>query len=221
MGALQPMAGYSGQLQDVIVLVALLVCLIPTTIGALLSAIGIAGMDRLVQCNVLATSGRAVRGRRGVVLDGHVVGSELIGIDPVASSSQDPYFHTRPSASSEGVLGPGDPSVSGGSNLAGDSPDLLDAVTTRRELIAAREGVTPEDVPPDAVTAPASGVDPHISPAYAQLQVPRVARVTRLGEDQVRAVAAEHTTGRALGFLGAPDVSVLELNVAVQRARAG
>ena len=154
-------------------------------------------------------------------VDGRVVGSELIGIDPVASGGPDPYFHTRPSASSEGVLGPGDPSVSGGSNRAGDSPDLLDAVTRRRELIAAREGVAPADVPPDAVTAPASGVDPHISPAYAQLQLPRVARATGLSQDQVQALVAEHTTGRALGFLGDSAVNVLALNLAVQRARAG
>ncbi|MGH3777141.1 MAG: K(+)-transporting ATPase subunit C [Pseudonocardiaceae bacterium] len=156
-----------------------------------------------------------------VVVDGQVVGSELIGIDPVASGSQDPYFHTRPSASSQGVLGPGDPSVSGGSNLAGDSTDLLGAVTQRRGLIAARESVAPADVPPDAVTAPASGVDPHISPAYAQLQVARVARVTGLSTDKVQALVAEHTTGRALGFLGDPAVNVLALNLAVQRARAG
>ena len=89
-----------------------------------------------------------------VVIDGQVVGSELIGIDPVASDTQDLaadtqdlYFHTRPSASSRGVLGSGDPSVSGGSNLAGDSPDLLDAVTQRRALIAAREGVAPAPRP--------------------------------------------------------------------------
>jgi K+-transporting ATPase ATPase C chain len=156
-----------------------------------------------------------------VEVDGRVVGSELIGIDPVASGSRDPYFHTRPSASSKNVLGAGDPSVSGGSNRAGDSPALLDAVTKRRELIAAREGVAPADVPPDAVTASGSGVDPHISPAYAQLQVPRVARVTGLSQDQVRALVAEHTTGRPLGFLGNPAVNVLALNLAVQRDRAG
>ncbi|HKR48771.1 MAG TPA: K(+)-transporting ATPase subunit C [Pseudonocardiaceae bacterium] len=156
-----------------------------------------------------------------VVIDGQVVGSKLIGIDPVASDTPDMYFHTRPSASSQGVLGSGDPSISGGSNLAGDSPDLLDAVTQRRALIAAREGVAPADVPPDAVTAPASGVDPDISPAYAQLQVPRVARITELSQDEVRALVTEHTTGRALGFLGDPAVNVLALNLAVQRARAG
>jgi K+-transporting ATPase ATPase C chain len=119
------------------------------------------------------------------------------------------------------VLAPGDPSVSGGSNLAGDSLKLLNAVTQRRGLIAARDSVAPADVLPDAVTAPASGVDPHISPAYAQLQVPRVARVTGLSQDEVQKLVAENTTGRALGFLGDPAVNVLALNLAVQRARAG
>lgn len=154
-----------------------------------------------------------------VVLDGRVVGSSLIGVDPVAAGTRDPYFHTRPSATAKDVLGPGDPSTSAGSNLAGDNPKLLDQVTKRRTLIAAREGVAPAAVPPDAVTASASGVDPQISPAYAQLQVPRVARATGLSQDKVRALVAENTTGRALGFLGAPGVNVLQLNLAVQRAR--
>ena len=156
-----------------------------------------------------------------IAVDGQVVGSSLIGIDPVASGSRDPYFHTRPSASAQGVLGPGDPSISGGSNLAGDSPELLDSVTERRRLIAAREGVSPADIPPDAVTAPASGVDPQISPRYAQLQAPRVARATGLPLDEVRALVTEQTTGRALGILGEPGVNVPALNLAVQRARAG
>lgn len=156
-----------------------------------------------------------------VVFDGQVVGSSLIGIDPVPAGGLDPYFHPRPSASAGGVLGPGDPAVSGGSNLAGDSPELRDAVTERRALIAAREGVRPTDIPPDAVTAPASGVDPQISPAYAQLQAPRVARVTGLSTERVRALIAAHTTGRTGGFLGEPAVNVLELNLAVHRARSG
>ncbi|MGH3798065.1 MAG: K(+)-transporting ATPase subunit C [Pseudonocardiaceae bacterium] len=156
-----------------------------------------------------------------VVLDGRVVGSQLIGVDPVPPGARDPYFHTRPSATAKDVLGPGDPSTSGASNLAGDSRMLLDQVTERRRLIAAREGVAPAAVPPDAVTASASGVDPQISPAYAQLQVPRVARATGLSQDEVRALVAEYTTGRALGFLGEPGVTVLELNLAVQRAHAG
>ena len=115
--------------------------------------------------------------------DGTPVGSSLIGIDPVpADPAADPYFHTRPSASAEDVLGPGDPSTSGGSNQGGFSEKLLGQVEQRRAAIAAREGVAPEAVPADAVTASGSGVDPHISPAYADLQVARVARVTGLPE---------------------------------------
>lgn len=94
-------------------------------------------------------------------------------------------------------------------------------MTQRRGLIAAREDVAPADVPPDAVTAPASGVDPDISPAYAQLQVPRVTRASGLPEDEVRGLVSRYTAGRVLGFLGEPVVNVLQLNLAVQRARAG
>ncbi|WP_181781206.1 potassium-transporting ATPase subunit C [Pseudonocardia pini] len=143
-------------------------------------------------------------------------GSSLIGIDPVAADpAADPYFHTRPSASSEDVLGPADPTTSGGSNKAGDSADLLDAVSQRRALIAEREGVAPEAVPTDAVTASGSGLDPDISPAYAALQVPRVARVTGLPEAEVERLVAGASDGRILGFLGEPTVNVPELNAAV------
>jgi len=149
-------------------------------------------------------------------------GSSLIGIDPVpADPAADPYFHTRPSASAEDVLGPGDPSTSGGSNQGGFSEKLLGQVEQRRAAIAAREGVAPEAVPADAVTASASGVDPHISPAYADLQVPRVAGVTGLSAEQVRALIADATEGRALGFLGEPAVNVTRLNFAVAAARPG
>lgn len=160
-------------------------------------------------------------GAEGSVLttsDG-AVGSAMVGIDPVpADRNADPFFHTRPSASAQDVLGPGDPSTSGGSNLAGDSQKLLEQVQQRRALIAAREGVAPELVPPDAVTASASGVDPHISPAYAQLQVARVARVTGLSQQRVQELVAQSTDGRTLGFLGEPGVNVAELNVAIRQA---
>ncbi|GAA4860414.1 potassium-transporting ATPase subunit C [Saccharopolyspora rosea] len=151
-----------------------------------------------------------------VVVDGKAVGSSLIGIDPVpADPARDPYFHTRPSASAPGPLGPGDPSVTGGSNRSGSNPDLLAAVRQRRDAIAARERVAPAQVPPDAVTASASGVDPQISPAYAEIQVPRVARVTGLGEAEVRRLVAENTSG---GLLTDRAVDVTDLNVAVRRA---
>jgi potassium-transporting ATPase KdpC subunit len=152
--------------------------------------------------------------------EGMPVGSSLIGVDPVASDPvSDPYFHTRPSASAEDVLGPGDPSTSGGSNKGGFNEDLLDAVQQRRDAIAQREGVHPGQVPPDAVTASASGVDPHISPEYAELQVPRVARVTGLGEERVRELVAANTQHAVLGIFGADGVNVTELNLAVAAAR--
>jgi K+-transporting ATPase ATPase C chain len=155
-----------------------------------------------------------------ITVHGAPVGSSLIGVDPVpANPMADPYFHTRPSASSKDVLGPGDPSTSGASNKSGFNKDLLDAVHQRREMIAAREDVPPAAVPPDAVTASGSGVDPHISPAYAQLQVARVARVTGLPQDRVRQLVAENTDGRFLGVLGDPGVNVTELNLAVAQAR--
>lgn len=154
----------------------------------------------------------------GSVLPGG--GSSLIGIDPVpADPAADPWFHTRPSASAPddavAGLGPADATASGGSNLGPRAEDLATAVQERRAVIAARDGVDPATIPPDALTASASGLDPHISPAYAAQQVPRVARVTGLPEDRVRALVAGATEGRALGFLGEPRVNVPELNAAL------
>jgi potassium-transporting ATPase KdpC subunit len=151
----------------------------------------------------------------GSVLQGSVVhgtaGSALIGIDPVpADPANDPYFHTRPSAT-------GDPSTSGGSNKGGFSDDLRTAVEQRRAAVAQREGVRPDRVPADAVTASGSGVDPHISPEYAQLQVPRVARVTGRSEAEVRELVAASTDHAVLGIFGADGVNVTELNLAVAR----
>jgi K+-transporting ATPase ATPase C chain len=153
--------------------------------------------------------------------DSTPAGSSLIGVDPVpADPAADPWFHTRPSASAKDVLGPGDPSTSGGSNQGGFSEKLLGQVEQRRAAIAAREGVAPETVPADAVTASGSGVDPQISPAYADLQAARVARVTGLSTDEVRRLVADNTDGRSLGFLGDPGVNVTRLNLAVAAARS-
>lgn len=156
--------------------------------------------------------------------DGTAVGSSLIGVDPVAADpAADPYFHARPSATAQDGLGlgPGDPSTSAGANLGGFDEGLVATVAARREVIAAREGVDVAAVPVDAVSSSASGIDPGISPAYAALQVARVARVTGLSEDEVRALVAGATEGRALGFLGEPAVNVTELNLAVAGARRG
>ena len=150
----------------------------------------------------------------------------LIGIDPVpADPAADPWFHTRPSASAPGDavagLGPADATTSGGSNLGASSQDLEQAVQERRTAIAARDGVDPATIPPDALTASASGLDPDVSPEYAAQQVPRVARVTGLPEDRVRALVADATDGRTLGFLGEPRVNVPALNASLVAAGAG
>ena len=152
--------------------------------------------------------------------DGRFSGSSLIGVDPVAKDpNADPYFHTRPAASAKDVLGPADTSTSGGSNKGTFDQKLLDTINQRKQQIAAREGVAESAVPPDAVTASASGLDPDISPAYAALQVARVARVTGLPESRVQELVAQATDGRVLGFLGEPTVNVTTLNLAVADAQ--
>ncbi|PRX92161.1 K+-transporting ATPase ATPase C chain [Allonocardiopsis opalescens] len=142
--------------------------------------------------------------------DGEPVGSRLIG-QPVEDPS---YFHGRPSAAGEGY----DPLSSGASNLAPTSPELLAAVEERRAAAAELNGVPPEAVPPDALTASGSGLDPHISPAYARLQADRVARERGMDPAAVAALVEEHVQGRGLGFLGEPAVNVLELNLALDEA---
>ena len=140
--------------------------------------------------------------------DGNLVGSSLIG----QSFADDPsYFQSRPSAAGDGY----DALASSASNLGPESPDLVQLIQERRAAAAELDGTAPDDVAPDALTASASGLDPHISPAYAEQQVARVARERGLSEDVVRQLVEEHTTGRSLGFLGEPRVNVLELNLAL------
>ncbi|MFE5508365.1 potassium-transporting ATPase subunit C [Amycolatopsis japonica] len=154
-----------------------------------------------------------------ITQNGQAVGSSLIGVDPVAADpAKDPWFHNRPSAGSKDVLGPGDPSSSGPSNKGPYNEDLVAAIGERKKLIAAREGVQESQVPPDAVTASGSGMDPAISVAYADLQIPRVARNTGLSEEKVRQLVAENTSGAGIGV---PGVNVLKVNLAVRDAAGG
>ena len=151
-----------------------------------------------------------------ISVNGQAVGSSLIGVDPVAADpAHDPWFHNRPSALAKDVLGPGDPSTSGGSNKAEDNTDLVAQIQQRKDIIAKREGVSPNQVPPDAVTASASGLDPSISVAYADLQIARVARNTGVAEAKVAQLVKDNTTGYGVGV---PGVNVLKLNLAVQAA---
>jgi K+-transporting ATPase ATPase C chain len=141
---------------------------------------------------------------------------DAVGSALVAQAAAGPeWFHPRPSAAGDGW----DPLATGGSNLGPQNPDLVATIEERRAAVAEEEGVDPADVPVDALTASASGLDPHVSPAYAALQVARVARENGLTEEQVRALVAEHTHGRTLGFLGEPRVDVLALNTAVAGLR--
>lgn len=146
-----------------------------------------------------------------VLRDGRPVGSSLVG-----QSFSDPgHFWSRPSATSPG---PYDAANSGGSNLAPTAPALVDAVKARLQALRAADSGNTAPVPVDLVTASASGLDPHISRAAADYQVPRVARVRGLPAARVQALVDAHTEGRRFGFLGEPRVNVLALNLALERA---
>lgn len=143
-----------------------------------------------------------------VQYQGKDIGSSLIGQQFKGAR----WFHPRPSASDYDAL------ASGGTNLGPNAPELVRAVQKARAQIAAEDGVAPAAVPPDAVTSSGSGLDPHISPTYADLQVDRVARARGMSVADVQKLVDEHTQGRILGFLGEPRVNVLELNLALAQA---
>ncbi|SEC29185.1 potassium-transporting ATPase subunit KdpC [Microbacterium hydrocarbonoxydans] len=140
-------------------------------------------------------------------------GSALIGqsFTDADGEALPEYFQSRPSAAGEGYDG----AASSGSNLGPENPDLVASIGERRAAIAEREGVSTDAVPADAVTASASGLDPHVSVAYALLQVPRVAAERDLPEQQVRDLVESRIQGRDLGFLGTERINVAELNLAL------
>jgi K+-transporting ATPase ATPase C chain len=143
---------------------------------------------------------------------GKAVGSELIG-----QTFADPkHFWSRASATSPY---PYNASSSSGSNQGPLNPALTDAVTARVKALRDADPGNTAAVPADLVTASASGLDPHVSPAAAEYQVARVAKVRGLDAQKVRALVAEITEGRQLGFLGEPRVNVLRLNLALDKLR--
>nr|WP_275403958.1 potassium-transporting ATPase subunit KdpC [Pseudonocardia acidicola] len=157
------------------------------------------------------------RQARGSLVDaqGRPVGSALLGqaFTDAQGAPLRQYFQPRPSAAG---LAPGyDAMSSGASNLGPTNPELSTLIARRREAVAAFDGVPPQQVPPDAVTASGSGLDPDISPAYALEQADRVAAARGLDPGAVRALVLAHVRGRALGVLGEPRVNVLELNLAL------
>lgn len=138
-----------------------------------------------------------------IVRNGTVIGSRIIG----QAFSSPGYFRSRPSAAGTGY----DPLNSGGTNLGPTNKKLIDSV--KAAVDAAKKENASAPVPVDLVTSSASGLDPHISPAAALFQVPRVARERGLSEDDVRRLVEAHTSGRQFGFLGEAVVNVLELNL--------
>jgi K+-transporting ATPase ATPase C chain len=139
---------------------------------------------------------------------GHTVGSALIG----QSFSSPAYFHPRPSAAGAGYVG----DSSGGTNKGPTDRKLADTLIAQAiDSAVKNDGAVKGQIPADMVTSSASGLDPHISPANAALQIARVARERHVSADRVRALVDAHTEGRQLGFLGEPRVNVLLLNLAL------
>lgn len=145
--------------------------------------------------------------------DGRLVGSSLIGQSFTDAEGRPlpQYFQSRPSAAGDGY----DAAASAGTNQGPEHPDLIAAIAERRAQVAELNGVAEEDVPADAVTASASGLDPHISPAYAAIQVERVAEARGLPVGVVEDLVAAHTTHPGLGYLGDAAVNVVTLNLAL------
>jgi len=148
--------------------------------------------------------------------DGAVVGSSLIGqsFSDAHGNPLPQYFQPRLSTHDY------DGKASGGSNLGPENLDLITRIKQLKTDIAAFDGVSEAEVPPDAVTESASGLDPDISPAYAAIQVSRVAAARGLSPDQVRILVLANTRGRDLGFMGEPRVNVVTLNLALDQLTA-
>lgn len=170
----------------------------------LVTAIAQAGFSHQANGSLLTTNGKPVASS--------LIGQNFTLPKKNPQGAQEPlrpdptWFQPRPST------GGYDPVNSGASNLGPNNTDLIETVHNRLAAVAAFDGVPLSSVPPDAVTASGSGLDPAISPAYAYEQVDRVAKARHLAPAEVRALVAQHVQGRVLGFLGQEHVNVVELN---------
>ena len=181
--------------------IAILFTLVTTVLFGVIYPLGVTGLAQLLfpsQANGSL-----------IAKDGRLVGSKFLGQSFAGSA----YFHSRPSSAGTGY----DAAQSSGSNLAPTNHLLLDRVKADVERLRAENPRAP--IPIDLVTASGSGLDPEISPAAAEFQIPRVARERRMSEAEVRALVQKYTLGRQFGFLGEPRVRVLELNLDLDAIR--
>jgi potassium-transporting ATPase KdpC subunit len=171
--------------------------LLTTVMFGVLYPLGITGLSQLMF--------RDKANGQLIVKNGSVVGSAIIG----QAFTGPGYFYSRPSAAGTG--NGYDPTSSGGSNLGPTNKSLVDRVNAQTQQLKGDNPGAP--VPIDLVTTSGSGLDPEITPAAAEFQVPRIARERKMSEADVRALVARHTAGRQFGFLGEPRVNVLQLNL--------
>ena len=156
-----------------------------------------------------------------VSFHGRVVGSRLLCQEFVDSKGNPlpQYFQPRPSAASSGATNDFgcNPLYSAASNLGPNNPKLVTLIRQRQQVIAKLDRVPVSAIPPDAVTASGSGLDPDISPAYAAIQINTVAAARHVSPAAIRTLVAKYTDGRQLGVLGQPSVNVLQLNIALDQ----
>lgn len=178
-------------------LIAVLMTIVTTVLLGLVYPLVVTGLAQVFFPE--KANGQLIR-RNGTVIGSHIIAQPFVGAG---------YFHSRPSAAGNGY----DASNSGGSNLGPTNQKLIDRVNG--DVASAQADNPGRPVPIDLVTTSGSGVDPHITPAAAEFQIPRIAKARGMSEEAVRELVAKNTQGRQWGFFGEPRVNVLELNLAL------
>src|SRR6202158_5684718 len=190
-------ASDTGEIMKKNLLTAILMTIVTTILFGLIYPLVVTGLAQVIFPD--KANGQLIRRADGVIIGSRIIGQSFSGPG---------YFHSRPSAAGPAGY---DAGASGASNLGPTNKILIERIKGDVEKLQAENPGKP--VPIDLVTTSGSGLDPHISPAAAEFQVPRIARERHMDEEQVRQIVAAHTEGRQFGFLGEPTVNVLELNL--------